>query len=323
MEHSELMEEFLTAKLNGIQFAGPPASERTIKTYRNQLKRLERYTGKKLEDIERADVEKAMIRAQEEGLSPSYRNLLLSAGRGFYDWALGEGKPIKAQHNPFAGIRMSKRVKSKTPKHITKAQFNAIIRAMEQIDREQEENARAAGPQTANVPWVNDPARLAKKMLPVKLMFYGGLRINEAVSLKIENILEEENAIYVEGKGDKSRIVPLPKWLIRELAEYVAEHSDDDTYVFTPLRTSRYKEGTHLAPSRIHAPFHEAVKRAGLPDWVTPHTLRHSYAKMALERTGRLDWVQDLLGHEHIETTRIYARTDEADIKKAAAMIWD
>src|SRR5690606_24679571 len=117
--------------------------------------------------------------------------------------------PLKTNHNPFAGIRMSKRVaRDKTPKHITKAQFDALIRAMEQIDREQEENARAAGPQVANVPWVNDRSRLPKKVLPVKLMFYGGLRINEAVSLKIENI--REDGIIVDGKGAKTRFVPLP-----------------------------------------------------------------------------------------------------------------
>src|SRR5690606_4878668 len=99
-------------------------------------------------------------------------------------------------------------------------------------------HALAMGPKLANMPWVRDEGRLPKKLLPVHLMYYGGLRISEAVSLKIDDVMDD--GIIVEGKGSKQRFVPLPQWLIRELKDYIHEHSEDDTYVFTPMQ----REGT-------------------------------------------------------------------------------
>lgn len=321
MEHSPLIEEFLTAKASGAKYAGSPGRPRTIETYRSQLRRIEEWTGKPIHELTEDDADVALKRVDEEKLSSSFRNLMLTAARGFFDWAIKSGKDVAVTENPFKEIRMAKRKSKRQPKTITQSQFDAIIRTMEQIDTENVNNALQSSTQGANIPWVNDESRLPKKILPVKLMYYGGLRITEAVSLKKQHVTD--NGIWVVGKGDKERFVPLPPALMKELATYIVEHSDpDEEYVFTPMRTARYKEGSHLHPTRIHQPFHEAVERLKLPEWVTPHTLRHTFAKRALEKTKRLDIVQDLLGHENLETTRIYINNDRDEIEQLAGSIW-
>lgn len=318
---SPLLEEYLAAKAQGYQYAGEQASPRTVATYRNQLVRLEDYARKPLHELTPDDVEAAFETSLAQGLSPSYRNLMLSAGRGFFDWAIRSDKPIACQFNPFTSIRMSKRVIKEEARGITKAQFEAIIRAIEEIDAENVHNAKLTGPKAYNLPWVQEKGRLPKKVLPVKLMYYGGLRINEAVSLKIENI--DAHGIVVEGGRGNERYVPLPRRLMSELHEYVRRYSEDSVYVFTPIKTARYKKGTHLNHTRVHEPFNEAVKRAALPDWITPHSLRDSYGFQAMQRTQRLEVVQTLLGFENVERALIYQVDELSDPHLETKSVWD
>lgn len=321
MARSPLVNEFLEAKAKGGKYAGQKARPRTIETYQSMLERIEEWTDKPIHEVTDEDADKAIQRVTDEKLSASFRNLMLSAGRGFFDWAIKSGKDVQIERNPFSDIRMEKRTSKRNPKAITQQQFDRLIKTIEQIDTENVENALASGPQGANAPWVKDEGRVFKKTLPVKLMYYGGLRITEAVSMRKDHV--QDDGVIIEGKGGKERWVPLPKWLIQELKDYIEEYSDpDEPYIFTPMRTKRYKEGQFLHPTRVHQPFHEAVKRARLPEWVTPHALRHSFAKRALDRTGRIDIVQDLLGHENLETTRIYLQNDREEIKHEAEKIW-
>lgn len=318
---SQLLEEFLAAKSQGAKYVGEQASPRTISTYRNQLVRLEDYAGKPLHELSVDDIEAAIEASHKQGLSPSYRNLMLSAGRGFFDWAIRSEKPVACQFNPFSHIRMNKRVAKEEARGITQEQFEAIIRAIEEIDTEKVRNAKLTGPKAYNLPWVQENGRLPKKVLPVKLMYYGGLRINEAVSLKIANI--DACGIVVEGGRGNERYIPLPRRLMSELNEYVRTFSEDSVYVFTPIKTARYKKGTHLHQTRVHEPFNEAVKRAGLPEWITPHALRDSFGFQAMKRTQRLEVAQMLLGFESPERALIYQLEEISDPYLESKSVWD
>jgi integrase len=181
-------------------------------------------------------VEQAIQKAEEESLSASYRNLMFTAGRGFFDWAQRTGKPLTSTIHPFTGVRTNRRSPEESVLGISRAEFDSIIKTVETIDAENWRGAIAGGPKTANLPWVNDDSRLPKKTLPVKLMFFGGLRISEAVSLKVKNV--QEHGITVEG-ARRERFVPLPRWLMRGLTVYIRRFTDDTVYVFTPIKTSR------------------------------------------------------------------------------------
>jgi site-specific recombinase XerD len=73
----------------------------------------------------------------------------------------------------------------------------------------------------------------------------------------------------------------------------------------------------------VHEPFNEAVKRAGLQDWITPHTLRHSYGFRAMERTGRVDIVQQLLELDNIESARVYLADVSSNGFLESVSAWD
>jgi integrase/recombinase XerD len=133
-----------------------------------------------------------------------------------------------------------------------------------------------------------------------ELLYTCGLRIGEAVRLKVEDVNWEDSRLRVVGKGDKERRVYLKPYVQSHLCDHVAEN-DLSEYLFPGL------EG-HISASCMRTRFSGYVQEAGLPDDVTPHTLRHSAAVHYLMEGAPITFVQDLLGHESLETTGIYTQ---------------
>ena len=139
---------------------------------------------------------------------------------------------------------------------------------------------------------------------------YGcGLRVSEAVELKISDLYLDEGFIKVRGKGDKERLIPIGELASDAIVTYMedrpvpAEAAADDI-----LFLNRF--GKRL--SRISM-FKMVKKQALLVDIrkeISPHTFRHSFATHMLENGADLRVVQELLGHESIVTTEIYTHID-------------
>ena len=319
-----MIEEFLKAKESGLRFAGEKGSPSTLKAYRTSLRRAERLLNKKLDAFTEDDAGRMLEAMYERGLGQEAINLNISALRAFFTWAIKSHEPVAMKENAFLDIRQTHKGSRKAPQYITESEFWRVIEAIEQRAQQEENNARASATQGENIPWVNDEGRIAKKTLPLKLMFYGGMRIAEAVSIKIDRITD--NGVIVGGKSHKERFVPLPHWLLQELSDYAAEFGGE-TYVFIPLMSERRRAEMdaepHLNTQAIHTVFHNGVQDAGLPEWVTPHKLRHSWATQALSRTGRLDFVQKVLGHENPASTQIYAHFTDQDVLDTFRKVWD
>ena len=136
------------------------------------------------------------------------------------------------------------------------------------------------------------------KML-LQIVYYCGLRVSEALSLKFEDV-DLKNGVLkvVKGKGGKDRIVPIPKQLFQELSMWFKlELFNSDELLFKIKRV------------RVHQ-----IIKAIRPD-IHIHTLRHSYATHVYEKTGDIRMVQELLGHEDIGTTQVYTHLS-TDLKK-------
>ena len=140
----------------------------------------------------------------------------------------------------------------------------------------------------------------------VRLITATGVRISELITFQIEDVHTGHKDIY--SKGNKMRRVYIPRGLVRELQEWLAA-----THRSTgPLFLNRFP--SPISPSGIRAQFKVFAARYGLdPEVVYPHSFRHRFAKNFIEKCGDISLLSDLLGHESIETTRIYLRRSSSE----------
>ncbi|MBU1179326.1 tyrosine-type recombinase/integrase [Patescibacteria group bacterium] len=148
-----------------------------------------------------------------------------------------------------------------------------------------------------------------KHKLLVSLSYGAGLRVSEAVELKIKDILADEGVIHIkEAKGKKDRITVLPERLKLELNNLIAGKDKND-FLFESER------GGKLTTRTAQKVFENALKRAGIKKDATFHSLRHSFATHLLENGVDVRYVQELLGHANIRTTQLYTQVTNPSIK--------
>ena len=135
-------------------------------------------------------------------------------------------------------------------------------------------------------------------------LIYGlGLRKGEVLRLLVRHVDLRRGTVHVvEAKGNKDRILSLQATLKGLLAEYLERHAPEH-WLFEGQTGGQY------SATSVQAIFTKAKERSGLPDHLTIHGLRHSYATHMVERGTPLHVVKELLGHESIVTTQIYLHT--------------
>jgi len=135
------------------------------------------------------------------------------------------------------------------------------------------------------------------------MLCYGaGLRISEALALKVAAIDSKRGLIRIEqGKGGKDRYAMLSPRLLDVLRRYWRA-TRPTGYLFPSWRRDR-----HLSTTALSIACREAALRAGIGKRVTVHTLRHSFATHLLENGADTRIIQALLGHTRIDTTARYA----------------
>ena len=155
----------------------------------------------------------------------------------------------------------------------------------------------------ASEPWIG------ARDLAILLLLYGsGLRVSEALSLTARDLPMDE-AIRVTGKRAKTRIVPVVKAVREAIADYVRQcpyRIEGDAPLFVGAK------GGPLSADLVRRAVRAARVRLGLPDTLTPHALRHSFATHLLARGADLRSLQELLGHASLSSTQIYTAVDAA-----------
>ena len=145
--------------------------------------------------------------------------------------------------------------------------------------------------------------------LAILLLLYGaGLRVGEAMGLTAR-VLPLGQAMRVTGKRDKTRIVPLVPAVREAVTAYVAlcpYPLAGDAPLFVGAK------GGPLNADLVRRAVRGARERLGLPDTLTPHALRHSFATHLLARDADLRSLQELLGHASLSSTQIYTEVDAA-----------
>jgi len=146
-----------------------------------------------------------------------------------------------------------------------------------------------------------DLVRRPKACMSLTLMYTCGLRVSEAVNLRLEDIDSQRMVVWVRnGKGYKDRSVPLPTQTLAQLRAYWLQHRPK-TWLF-PSRQGASAITTNCVQRCLKA----TLRQSSIRKNVTCHTLRHSYATHLLEAGVHLRVIQALLGHKSISSTFIY-----------------
>jgi integrase/recombinase XerC len=270
-------------------------SRHTLRAYRKDMifffDFLTQHLGKPpsmndLGDASIRDFRSWLSRRTMDGASAATRARHLSCVRSFLKWLDKQGH----LHNPaISAIRTPKQ-----PKRLPRA-----------LPPEQARIAVSSSGATVKEGWI------ARRDDALFTLLYGcGLRIDEALSLNHGN-RPQNGEVRVMGKGRKERLVPVIPVVEKMLEHYISACPypfDKATPLFLGSRGERLHQGVAQRQLRI------LRKSLGLPETLTPHALRHSFATHLLTGGSDLRSIQELLGHASLKTTQRYTDFDNAQL---------
>jgi site-specific recombinase XerD len=199
----------------------------------------------------------------------------LSHVRGLLEYAWRSGR---SQRNVLDGFSLAHAARRTPPKSLTLEEAERLIEA------------------TA----VTGPTARRDRLL-VLLLYGCGLRTDELCSLDVAHVNRERRELLVlKAKGDRPRAVPIPETVYTEVLAYLLDHGKRGPLFRTTVRKSRLR--VHDVCAIVRA----AAQRAGLPDDVTPRTLRHSFATHLMDRGVDLAVIASLMGHRSPQETGVY-----------------
>ena len=225
---------------------------------------------------------------QRRGMAPKSTARAMSSLRGFYKF-LANKHDIK---NDAIGLINSPKI----PKKLSRA-----------IDASDVADMRGAIRETN----VKDPWVAARDWALVVLLFGCGLRISEALSLRNRDVMGRPDVLRIVGKGNKERLVPVLPAVWDAMDKYLSVHPFDkvsDECLFRSVR------GLPMSARMAEKVVENLRNYLQLPDYVTPHALRHTFATALLSGGADLRSLQELLGHSSLAATQIYTRVNMADI---------
>jgi integrase/recombinase XerD len=164
-----------------------------------------------------------------------------------------------------------------------------------------------------------DSAKGKRDRAMLELLYSCGLRVSELTSLRLSDLFFGEGYIRVMGKGSKQRLVPISNVARERIMIYMdcreSKSAKDKDILFLNNR------GKALTRVMIFTIIREAVERVGLDKTVSPHTFRHSFATHLLAGGASVRQVQEMLGHESIETTEIHTHLDTSRLRETVEKI--
>lgn len=225
---------------------------------------------------------------QNRGLSFKSTARALSALRGFYKY-LGKYHNIK---NDAIGLISSPRVPKKLSKAIDASDVADMADAIRVIDNTE--------------PWI-----AARDWALVTLLFGCGLRISEALSLRNSDVAGAPGALRIVGKGSKERIVPVLPAVYTAIKKYTELRPFGNAPEDGLFRSIR---GLPMSARMAEKVIEKVRAYLQLPDYVTPHALRHTFATTLLSDGADLRSLQELLGHSSLSTTQLYTKVNMSEI---------
>ncbi len=264
-------------------------SDNTVASYGSDVVEFFQALDKTPKRITAEDILDYLDGRRRFGMKARSQARLLSALRSFFSWLVLEQE---VRDNPCDGIE-SPKLGRYLPEVLSVSEIDSI---MSSVDLSQ-----PFGPRDRAI---------------LETLYGCGLRVSEAVNLKISDIFFDEGYIRVIGKGDKQRIVPLGEVASDYIQAYLSVRTDpagpewDDI-----LFLNRF--GKSLSRISMFNLVKKQALIAGVTKEISPHTFRHSFATHLIENGADLRVVQEMLGHESILTTEIYTHIDSSTWQSA------
>ena len=215
---------------------------------------------------------------------------IISGLRSFFDYIVLEGY---REDNPVKRLAIPK-IGRKLPDTISTNEIDQMIEAVAMRTRQNQRNAAI-----------------------LETLYSCGLRVSELINLSFSDLFFKEDFIKIVGKGNKTRFVPVPQ----TTKDAIENYQKRDRYYLQPDEASAdfvflNQLGKPLTRAMIFTIVRQASSMIGLSKKISPHTFRHSFATHLLENGADLRAIQQMLGHESITTTEIYAHVDQSLLKK-------
>lgn len=259
-------------------------SVNTVDSYGENLLLLKNYTNKYLISLKKEDIKDFLDNVEA---TPRTKAHYLTVFNSFYKYLVFMDK---IKNNPCDGIKAPK-LEKKLPTYLTNEEIAKLF------------NIR-----------LTKPVDYRNKAI-LEVMYATGARISEVINLELNQIDFEECIIRVVGKGKKERIIPLDDVAIEALDNYINNYrpflikNETCNYVFLN------KNGEKISRQMIFKILKNLANKAGITKEISPHTLRHSFASNLLNNGADLRVIQELLGHDNLETTEIYSHLQNKKIK--------
>lgn len=202
----------------------------------------------------------------------------------------------------------------KLQKTLSDANLDALLAAIRRRAAETEALLRRAKGKTRRLR--KQVAGCYRDLLMVLLMAGAGLRVGELCALDLDQINRADRSIQVRGKGRKLRVVyfVIPE-MVAAMETYLYHRSElgsDLTALFLNGR-----DGGRLTPRAVQLLLKGYLQDAGLDASTTPHSLRHTFASLSIERGANVKAVSQILGHAHVSTTlAMYTHLSDEHVRK-------
>ena len=269
------------------------ASPQTVQTYEESLRELESYIAFREDGLSLGTVDTDLIRdwmesLMDRGNNASTINKKLSALRSFFRFALKRGLVEKDPAHALAGLKKSKPL----PQFLREGEMDRLLDGME---------------------WGEDYKDVLARTL-LLLLYETGLRRSELAGLNDGDIDFGVCQLKVTGKRNKQRIVPFGAELAEALKGYMDMRNEqlrlDGDALFLNDKGHRMTGQQVYAIVRKHLTGATSLKKR------SPHVLRHTFATAMLNNGAGLESIENLLGHESVSTTEIYAHTTFEQLKR-------
>jgi len=269
-------------------------SPNSVSAYVNDINKLisfveEHYPNLTPETVKLAQLRKFVEWMNQSGISPRTQARTISGIKSFYKFLLIE----EAVENDPTTLIESPRIGRKLPEILTDDEINRLIEAID----------------------VTKAEGLRNKAI-LETLYSCGLRVSELVDLKISNLHFEQEFLRIAGKGERERLVPISKRAIDDIKKYLVNSRKKltiekgfENIVFLNRR------GKKLSRVMIFTIIKNLAEKIKLEKSISPHTFRHSFASALVQGGADLRTVQEMLGHESILTTEIYAHLDKEYLK--------
>lgn len=272
------------------------ASANTLSAYRRDMIDVAQRLAVPLSEAKTPNLERCLSAFSNEGLAASTAARKLSAMKQFYKFLLVDGLRADDPAMNLSGPKLGRPL----PKVMSEAQVDSLFAAAQ----------------------ADESLAGARMLCLLEILYAGGLRVTELVSLTVQATQRRDRCLFIKGKGGRERLVPLTPRAVeaiehwrslreRSLPKTDAAKARAQNYLFP----SRSKSG-HLTRERFAQMLKDLAIAAGLtPSKVSPHVLRHAFATHLLSGGADLRSVQKLLGHADISTTQIYTHVLDERLK--------